>query len=643
MSEYENLKNETSLIKYLNLLHHYKKQLFYVISSFDTPCGLAPVEIFLKLQQATGSRMILADKFRCPYILVCDAGEVVYENIVSSDIAELRLEETFGDFKVKANSCGFIKDLTVGCHIQVNGVNSDTISRGLNFAIFDKQSREPIDFVNFDTYSKEAPARRSSVLRKSLDDFASKCKKNGINYISFRHLSIPLEEKMQTENEKRILKYGLSRGEISLSKDSKYSALGDFYDSTDKITDILTTPKSFHNHKGIRRFFDYSGSGVNCRGGLRYTKEQPTEAYKNIFIFGGCRIFGVGNADEDTISSNLQKILNEHNILIRVYNYGFYLEEATGTSTPEEIGKLLNSIPAKNGDIIISDHYAEGCPRIDLTDEVIKSRQQGTDKREFFFDSMSHYTPALNELIAEKIFETLAAGNYLEKGSLSVSVQETEEHITESCEPEQLREYKQLLSQIYHAIGQPPNCGAIVMNCNPFTNGHRYLIEQAASTVNFLFVFVVQEDKSFFPFKERYAMVSKGVQHLKNVLVVPSGQYILSSQTFSEYFNKAELQNKVIDCSKDVTVFAEEIAPLCNIKVRFCGEEPYDTVTKQYNESLQTILPQYGIDFVEIQRMEYDGNAVSASWVRKLLETKDWDSIAELVPETTLEFLRSFV
>lgn len=53
--------------------------------------------------------------------------------------------------------------------------------------------------------------------------------------------------------------------------------------------------------------------------------------------------------------------------------------------------------------------------------------------------------------------------------------------------------------------------GSIVMNCNPFTLGHRYLIEYASKYVDYLYIFVVEEDKSFFPFSDRIDLIKKGL------------------------------------------------------------------------------------------------------------------------------------
>ncbi len=178
------------------------------------------------------------------------------------------------------------------------------------------------------------------------------------------------------------------------------------------------------------------------------------------------------------------------------------------------------------------------------------------------------------------------------------------------------------------------------MNCNPFTLGHRYLIETASKQCDKLFVFVVEEDKSIFKFTDRLELVKLGTADLKNVIVLPSGKFMISSLTFTDYFNKSKLQDKQIDPSMDVELFASQIAPTLNISVRFVGEEPIDKVTKQYNDTMRRILPKYGIEFVEIPRKEQGGGVISASRVRKLLEDKKFDEIAKIVPKTTLKFLK---
>ncbi len=188
----------------------------------------------------------------------------------------------------------------------------------------------------------------------------------------------------------------------------------------------------------------------------------------------------------------------------------------------------------------------------------------------------------------------------------------------------------------------PPVIGAIVMNANPFTKGHQYLAEYAAQKVDTLYVFVVEEDRSFFPFADRFRLIQEGLAHLGDkVLVMPSGEFIISSITFPGYFTK-DTQQTQVDPSHDVMLFGLYIAPALGISRRFVGEEPTDFVTRQYNETMEKLLPRVGVQVEVIPRktQEFSPEAISASLVRRFLEAEDWESIRPLVPETTYHYLR---
>lgn len=81
---------------------------------------------------------------------------------------------------------------------------------------------------------------------------------------------------------------------------------------------------------------------------------------------------------------------------------------------------------------------------------------------------------------------------------------------------------------------------ALVMNANPFTLGHQYLVEKAAAENDLLHLFIVSEDASLVPFKIRKQLVMKGTAHLKNICYHDSGPYIISNATFPSYFQKDE-------------------------------------------------------------------------------------------------------
>ena len=177
------------------------------------------------------------------------------------------------------------------------------------------------------------------------------------------------------------------------------------------------------------------------------------------------------------------------------------------------------------------------------------------------------------------------------------------------------------------------------MNCNPFTLGHQYLIEYAASKVDYLYVFVVEEDRSFFKFEDRIKLVKEGCAHLNNVFVVPSGSFVLSYDTLPVYFEKSVHQEEKVDATNDLEIFARYIAPELGITKRFAGEEPTDKITKQYNEQMYIILKEFGIEFEEIPRRCCENEVISASKVRQLLKEKNWEEIKRMVPECTYEFL----
>lgn len=180
-----------------------------------------------------------------------------------------------------------------------------------------------------------------------------------------------------------------------------------------------------------------------------------------------------------------------------------------------------------------------------------------------------------------------------------------------------------------------PLQGVVVMNCNPFTLGHRYLIEQAAKQVERLFVMVVREDCSLFAYAERKAMVEQGVAHLKNVTVIDGSEYAISQATFPTYFLKRLDDAADTQMLLDLDLFRRHIAPALGTTVRFVGTEPTDRLTRRYNQLMHEVLA----DVRETARLEKEGNAVSASRVRKAMEQGDMSTIRQLVPPTTLPYI----
>ena len=186
-----------------------------------------------------------------------------------------------------------------------------------------------------------------------------------------------------------------------------------------------------------------------------------------------------------------------------------------------------------------------------------------------------------------------------------------------------------------HLTTTPPRGGVVVMNCNPFTLGHRYLIEQAAKQVERLYVMVVREDCSLFAYTERKAMVEQGVADIENVNVIDGSDYAISRATFPTYFLKRLDDAADTQMLLDLDLFRRHIAPALGATVRFVGTEPTDQLTRRYNQLMHEALK----DVRETARLEKDGYAVSASRVRKAMEEGDMNTIRQLVPPTTLPYI----
>ena len=190
---------------------------------------------------------------------------------------------------------------------------------------------------------------------------------------------------------------------------------------------------------------------------------------------------------------------------------------------------------------------------------------------------------------------------------------------------------------------------AIVVNCNPFTNGHKFLIEKAASENEVVYLFVVEEDLSAFPFSVRWELIRKGIAHLKNVVMVKGGMYIVSGTIFPAYFLKNEMVSDVMkrQAELDVKIFANYVVPILKIKKRYVGTENFCTTTEAYNLAMKTILPSFGVEVVEITRKantllaDDSPNYISASKVREAIKMDTLEEVLDFLPDATREFLFS--
>ncbi len=176
---------------------------------------------------------------------------------------------------------------------------------------------------------------------------------------------------------------------------------------------------------------------------------------------------------------------------------------------------------------------------------------------------------------------------------------------------------------------------AIVVNCNPMTNGHLYLISECAKENKQVLVFVVMEDKSYFKYQDRFAVVKAECVQFENVTVLPSTEYIISSKTLPTYFLKDDVDIDNEGMEIDLKIFAKYFIPIFNIDVRYVGTEPFNVFTENYNQAMKRLLP----NVKEIERVKDNSLYISATNVRELIQNKDLAAIKAIVPESTYQLI----
>lgn len=410
------------------------------------------------------------------------------------------------------------------------------------------------------------------------------------------------------------------------------ATMKDFYEElyTEEYAEEITESYSLRiGRSGYANILqDKSGKYYNVKNGERLTINQPDEYDRTIFFFGPCVIMGGCVGDQYTIESFLQEKCNNTGVRYKVVNLGCW-DTNIGT-----LDRIIQT-PIKKDDIIVVNLMRmkgeyEDIDNLNLMDALEEKNVPG----QWFVDEPRHCNHRVNQIFADAIYERLETVLKLPAIPSNELIKMDRDTVISAYAQHYCNTYF-----IDFKSGHHGTVGSIVMNCNPFTNGHRYLIEESLKAVDFLIIFVVQEDRSIFTFDERFTLVKAGVEDLPNVMVVPSGQLILSQRTFPEYFYKVDDEDLVQNVEYDITLFAEQIAPRLNITYRFVGEEPQDKVTNEYNQAMKRILPEKGINFIEIPRKENKEGIISASRVRKCLEENNIGELKKLVPKSTFEIL----
>ena len=362
----------------------------------------------------------------------------------------------------------------------------------------------------------------------------------------------------------------------------------------------------------------------NVVNGERVTVGQPEEAERTIWFFGPCFVIGGLVEDKYTIESILQERLNREGYSCRVVNCGCF-------ESPYHRMARITVTPMKPGDIMVihvENRPFEGTESIDMM-ELLDRNNVPT---EWLLDLPVHCNHKVNKIYADDLFERMVRGNVL-----TGEVKEGQRTMLSRA-----LAVNSLYLDLYFNDFRPEKgmvVGSIDIHGNPFTLGHRYLIETASKQVDRLFVLLIEDDLGIFSYAERFAMAVEGTQDLQNVKIVPGGPFQATRNVFREYFVKVKPTDMRESATLDTLIFAEIIAKRLGITRRFLGDERHNPKMQFFNELMKEMFPLYGIEVIELPRAQAGRRAISASLARNATVGGDRETLLANIPETTLRFI----
>ncbi len=181
---------------------------------------------------------------------------------------------------------------------------------------------------------------------------------------------------------------------------------------------------------------------------------------------------------------------------------------------------------------------------------------------------------------------------------------------------------------------------AIVINGNPFTKGHLALCEYALSKHRKLMLFVLEEDLSEFSFKERFSLAYLAMRaYGERVSVLPSTEYIVSKETFPDYFLHGADEQTEAYAEYDALIFKKYFMPKLGIVKRYFGGEktPYMQI---YNETMKKTL---GDEFSFVERFKDGEEEISAKSVRNYIKEGNIKKALSLVPTSNVALMNLII
>ncbi len=373
------------------------------------------------------------------------------------------------------------------------------------------------------------------------------------------------------------------------------------------------------------RLKDTRSRYLNVVNGERVTVGQPSEAERTIWFFGPCVMIGNYVEDKHTIESFLQERLNREGYSCKVVNCGCH-------ETPYQEMIHITSTPMKPGDVVVfhvNNRPFANVESIDLTELL----DQNNVPTEWLLDMPTHCNHKVNQIYADELFDRM-----VRDGALTGKASRKEDQSPLACD----LAVNALFLDLYFDGYQPEKgkrIGGIALHGNPFTLGHRYLIEYASKHADRVFALLTEDEAGLLSFAERYAMAIEDTKHLPNVTIVPGGPFSGTRNIFAVYFVKVDPATMREGTYAGFRIFGEVIAKRLGINCRFIGDERHCPQMEVHNDLLKEMMPKYGIEVIEIPRIQAEGGSISASRSRRAAAEGDKETLLANVSESTYKIL----
>jgi Citrate lyase synthetase len=407
------------------------------------------------------------------------------------------------------------------------------------------------------------------------------------------------------------------------------------------------------------RLIDVESKYINVTNGIRNTDASPEKYENEIHFFGPCIVEGICVTDNYTIESYLQRKLNfVFPNRFKVLNHG------SATHTP--YGSFCNDFfhamdtTFHEGDyIIILDAFTPNALKVlsENNVSIIDERRIFDGSENLFLNNTYHCNHIANEIYAEMIYTKLLdvlltrhKDNLNTEGKIINSYfVATKKNLSfrddAFLNDSELQSYCEKLRKLRITGAESMKIGSICTQANPFTKGHKALVEYASHIMDHVYLFVAQDSLSDIQFIERFNIAVDAVKELENVTVLSTGFSLSSYKIFPDYFSVAKKKTgfDLTNVWAETRIFAELFCPALGITYRILGEEPLDLYTKKLVEHLSDVLPQYGIQTVIMPRVMTDNNEViSASRVRKLIADKQYESLERYITPYAIDTLKRY-